>query len=176
VDGEEKIVEQMVSQFQKIIDRNFKAAIEKQGLRLEDVVTLASIIEKETGIADERPLIASVFHNRMKKRMRLQSDPTTIYGIFNFNGNLTKEDLQRYSPYNTYVIYGLPPGPIANPGEASLKASLEPARSEYLYFVSNNHGGHIFSRNYGQHSRHVSNTQRPTVRSTNSRVKKNKRR
>ncbi len=95
--------------------------------------------------------------------MRLQSDPTTIYGIPNFNGNLTRADLQRYSPYNTYVIPGLPPGPIANPGYASLVAALHPANTKYLYFVSNNQGSHLFSESYGQHSRNVNNYQKSWV-------------
>lgn len=158
IDSEERILDQMVSQFKRIYT-SYTTQAEAKGISLEKVITMASIVEKETGVADERPIVASVFYNRLKKKMRLQSDPTTIYGISNFNGNLTKEDLRRYSPYNSYVIYGLPPGPIANPGEASIRAAINPAETDYLYFVSNNIGSHVFSKDYGQHSRHVSNTQ-----------------
>lgn len=117
-----------------------------------DVVTLASIIEKETGDPSERPLISSVFHNRLKKRMRLETDPTVIYGIENFNGNLTRKDLRTPTPYNTYMIKGLPPGPIANPGREAIKAALYPARSDFLYFVAKKDGTHQFSTNIEDHN------------------------
>ncbi|MBI3295103.1 MAG: endolytic transglycosylase MltG [Deltaproteobacteria bacterium] len=160
IDGEERILDQMVSQFKRIYEKSYKKECDRRGLTLERFVTMASIIEKETGVANERPLVSSVFYNRLKKKMRLQSDPTTIYGISNFNGNLTKDDLHRYSPYNTYVIFDLPPGPIASPGEGSLKAALDPATTDYLFFVANtDSSGHIFSKTYGQHSRNVTNTQ-----------------
>lgn len=159
IDGEDKIVERMVQQFFAHYNKELKADTEAQGFTVEKLVTLASVIEKETGSPGERELVASVFHNRIKKGMRLQSDPTTIYGIPNFNGNLTKADLQRYSPYNTYVINGLPPGPIANPGLASLKATLHPAKTEYLFFVANNQGSHIFSKTYAEHARYVNGYQ-----------------
>jgi len=127
-------------------------AAEQRGLSLHEVVTLASIVEKETGAPDERPLIASVFANRMARRMRLESDPTTIYGIPGFDGNLHRSDLENEAnPYNTYRIAGLPPGPISNPGLASLRAVVEPAESDYLYFVSRNDGTHVFSRSYKEH-------------------------
>ncbi len=158
IDGEEKIIETMVQRFQTKI-APLKAAIAAKGWTLEQIVTLASIVEKETGNPSERPIISSVFHNRLKKRMRLQSDPTTIYGISNFNGNITKKDLQTPTPYNTYTISGLPPGAIASPGEDAIKAAITPAVTEYFYFVSNNNGSHIFSKTYGEHSRHVNSTQ-----------------
>lgn len=119
------------------------------------LLTLASIVEKETGSAGERDVIAGVFYNRLKKGMRLQSDPTTIYGIKDFNGNLTRADLQRRTPYNTYVISGLPAGPICNPGAAAIKAVLSPAKVSYLYFVSRNDGSHHFSRTLKEHNRAV---------------------
>ncbi|XCN75344.1 MAG: endolytic transglycosylase MltG [Candidatus Electrothrix aestuarii] len=119
------------------------------------LLILASIVEKETGSAGERDVIAGVFYNRLKKGMRLQSDPTTIYGIENFNGNLTKADLERWSPYNTYVIPGLPAGPICNPGAAALQAVLQPANVPYLYFVSQNDGSHYFSKSLQEHNRAV---------------------
>lgn len=121
-----------------------------------EILTLASIVEKETGAKTERPLIAGVFLNRIKKHMRLQSDPTTIYGLFdqfngNFNGNLTKKNLEEFSPYNTYKINGLPKGPICNPGIEAINAVLNPAKHDAIYFVSQNDGTHIFSKNYKDH-------------------------
>jgi len=123
---------------------------------LHALVTLASIVEKETGASFERPTISGVFHNRLKKRMRLQSDPTTIYGIYeNFKGNLRKKHLLQKTPYNTYKIYGLPYGPISNPGLESLKAAKNPEKHQYLYFVSKNDGTHKFSKSYREHSKAV---------------------
>ncbi|WP_420208476.1 endolytic transglycosylase MltG [Candidatus Electronema sp. JC] len=126
-----------------------------RGLSRHQLVTLASIVEKETGSAGERDRIAGVFFNRLRTGMRLQSDPTTIYGIKDFNGNLTKADLRAATPYNTYVISGLPPGPICNPGKAALKAALRPAEAPYFYFVSRNDGSHQFSRTLEEHNRAV---------------------
>ena len=119
------------------------------------VVTLASIIEKETAVPEERPLIARVFLNRLQRSMRLQSDPTVIYGLPDFNGNLTRKDLKQQTPYNTYVIKGLPPGPICNPGQAAIEAVFHPAQSDALYFVSKNDGTHFFSKTLNQHNRAV---------------------
>ena len=119
------------------------------------IVTLASIVEKETANPAERPLIARVFLNRLNRSMRLQSDPTVIYGLPDFNGNLTRKDLRRATPYNTYVIDGLPPGPICNPGRAALEAVLHPAASPALYFVSKNNGSHQFSSTLTEHNRAV---------------------
>jgi UPF0755 protein len=121
-------------------------------LSMREVVTLASIIEKETGAPHERPLIASVFLNRIARRMRLETDPTVIYGIPNFDGNIRRRHLEdTTNPYNTYVIPALPPGPIASPGRAALEAVLAPADSDYLFFVSRNDGTHIFSKTYREH-------------------------
>ena len=119
------------------------------------VVTLASIIEKETADPKERPLIARVFLNRLQKSMRLQSDPTVIYGLNDFSGNLTRNDLKKKTPYNTYVIKGLPPGPICNPGRAAIEAVFHPEQSDALYFVSKNDGTHVFSRSLREHNRAV---------------------
>ncbi len=124
------------------------------------LLTLASIIEKESGNAEEQPVVSSVFHNRLKKGMKLQSDPTVIYGIPNFNGNITKIDLQTPTAYNTYVISGLPPGPIANPGLNAIKAALYPAETSYLFFVGNGKGKHIFSETLEQHNQAVNVFQR----------------
>jgi UPF0755 protein len=120
-----------------------------------EIVTLASIVEKETGLAEERPVIASVFLNRLKRRMRLESDPTVIYGLKSFDGNLKRKDLRVRSPYNTYINFGLPPGPIANPGRESLMAVLRPAKTDYLYFVSRNDRSHYFSATLKEHNRAV---------------------
>jgi UPF0755 protein len=125
------------------------------GLSVHAVVTLASIIEKETGVPSERPLISSVFHNRLKRGMRLETDPAVIYGIPDFDGNLTRKHLETPSPFNTYLIRGLPPGPIANPGRDALKAALYPAQSDYIFFVSKNNGTHHFSTNLPDHQRAV---------------------
>lgn len=155
IDSESKMLEAMVKRFFQEINSRFKDSIQKSVLSLEEIVTLASIVEKETGKPSERPLIASVFFNRLKKGMRLQSDPTTIYGIKDFNGNITKADLLTWTPYNTYRISGLPPGPIASPGGDAIAAVLAPEPSDYLYFVSRNDGSHVFSKTYQEHLKYV---------------------
>jgi len=165
IDGEEKIIETLVKRFKQKFVAEHAAEMQQKGWTLERLVTLASIIEKETGVGGERGKVSSVFHNRMAKKMRLQSDPTTIYGIDHFNGNLTRADLQRYSPYNTYTIPELPPGAICNPGLEALVAGLRPLDTPYLYFVGNNKGEHVFSETYQQHARYVNELQKnPTVR------------
>jgi UPF0755 protein len=125
----------------------------------EQLVTLASIVEKETGRADERTRVAAVFVNRLKSKMRLQSDPTIIYGLTGGKGSLgrpiLKSEIEQSTPYNTYVIDGLPPGPIANPGRASLEAAANPARTKELYFVADGTGGHVFSDTYVEHQKNV---------------------
>jgi UPF0755 protein len=121
-------------------------------------VTLASLVERETPKPEERPMVASVFDNRLRKRMRLQCDPTVIYGLERlgqYKGSLSGKDLTFDSPYNTYEHYGLPPGPIGNPGEASLRAALHPAETSFLYFVANTQGGHFFSSTLEEHNRNV---------------------
>ncbi|HEX3497036.1 MAG TPA: endolytic transglycosylase MltG [Methylocella sp.] len=124
-----------------------------------ELVTLASIVEKETGKADERPRVASVFVNRLRNRMRLDSDPTLVYGLAGGKGSLgrgiTRADLEKPTPYNTYLIDGLPPGPIANPGRAALEAVANPSRTQDLYFVADGTGGHVFAETLDQHSRNV---------------------
>jgi UPF0755 protein len=125
----------------------------------EEAMILASIVEKETGRADERPLIASVFENRLKKNMRLQSDPTIIYGLVGgkgaLDGPIMQQDLDRQTPYNTYQINGLPPTPIANPGRAAIEAVLRPAKTKDLYFVADGTGGHVFAASLDEHNRNV---------------------
>ena len=151
----EKIISTMVKRFWIVFKPLWKDRADQSGLSIHQVVTLASIIEKETGAPSERPLISSVFHNRMKKRMRLESDPTVIYGITDFDGNLTRKHLSTKTPYNTYRIRGLPPGPIANPGAKALEAALYPAATRFLYFVSKKDRTHKFSTNIKDHNKAV---------------------
>ncbi|MBV9555610.1 MAG: endolytic transglycosylase MltG [Pseudolabrys sp.] len=125
----------------------------------EQLLTMASIVEKETGKPDERTRVAAVFENRLKNKMRLQSDPTIIYGLTGGKGSLgrpiLRSEIDQHTPYNTYAIDGLPPGPIANPGRASLEAAANPARTKEIYFVADGTGGHVFSDNYEQHQKNV---------------------
>lgn len=152
----EELIRQMVKNGQSIWGEKEEHRARELGLTRHQVMTLASMIEKETGAQHERPLISSVFHNRLKKNMRLQSDPTTIYGIWEkFRGNLRKSDLLTATPYNTYVIPALPVGPIGNPGREAIQAALFPDTSDYLFFVSHNDGTHEFTRSFGEHARAV---------------------
>lgn len=149
------IITTMVNAYQSLVTDEWRNRAHELDLSIHDIVTLASIIEKETGAPSERPIIASVFHNRLKKRMRLESDPTVIYGIESFDGNITRRHLSSATPYNTYVIRGLPPGPIANPGRAALEAALYPAETDYLFFVSKKDGTHYFSKTIAEHTEAV---------------------
>jgi UPF0755 protein len=165
--AEDRILREMVGRFNEIFNDEHAKRLQELDLSREEVVTLASIIEKETSDTSERYFIAAVFHNRLKKGMLLQSDPTVIYGLKDFNGNLTKDDLKINSPYNTYLIKGLPPRPIANPGEESIKAALYPSPENYLYFVSKNNGTHHFSTTLEEHNRAVDRYQRKRNRARN---------
>lgn len=149
---EKNLLTMMVSQLHRQLSPELIAAAEQLGLNLHQLLTLASIIEKETALVEEMPLISSVFHNRLARRIPLQTDPTVIYGVENFDGNLTRRHLQTPSPYNTYLNRGLPPGPIANPGSAALRAAAYPAQSDYLYFVARGDGSHQFSRTLKEHN------------------------
>lgn len=151
----EIIISTMTKQFRAVFRPEWEDRARELGLSIHQIVTLASIIEKETGTPSERPIISSVFHNRLKRNMRLESDPTVIYGIKDFDGNITRKHLKTPSPYNTYTIRGLPPGPIANTGEAALKAALYPAETRFLYFVSKKDRTHQFSTNIRDHNRAV---------------------
>ncbi|MCR8489215.1 endolytic transglycosylase MltG [Brucella anthropi] len=156
-----EIIDRMVASQKKLVDD----AWAKRGSDLpikdkNEFVTLASIVEKETGIASERPHVASVFVNRLKKGMRIQSDPTIIYGLFGGAGKpsdrpIFKSDIEKPTPYNTYVINGLPPTPIANPGKAALEAVANPLDTEDLYFVADGTGGHVFSKTLQEHNANV---------------------
>ena len=151
----EQIISTMVNRFRSVFTTEWKVRAADLGFTVHQIVTLASIIEKETGAAFERPIISSVFHNRLKKKMRLESDPTVIYGIKNFDGNLTRKHLSTHTSYNTYKIRGLPAGPIANPGRASLEAALYPEKTVFLYFVSKRDTTHYFSTNLKEHNQAV---------------------
>jgi UPF0755 protein len=155
-----EILKAMVGRFHSVYGPELRATQADKGLSLHEVVTMASIVEKETGSREEMPLIASVIANRMRIGMPLQCDPTVIYGIEDFDGNLTREQLRRPGPYNTYLNKGLPPGPICNPGLDALKAVLDPAETDYLYFVSKNDGTHLFSPTLEEHNRAVDKYQR----------------
>ncbi len=149
------IVSSMVKRFRMVFKPEWEERGKQLGFSIHQVVTLASIIEKETGAPFERSLISSVFHNRLKKKMRLESDPTVIYGLKNFDGNLNRKHLETLTPYNTYKIRALPPGPISNPGNESLEAALYPADTEYIYFVSKKNNTHQFSTNFNDHNQAV---------------------
>jgi UPF0755 protein len=154
----EQLVARMVAEFMKALTPELIDQAEARGLTVRRLVTLASIVEKETGNADERPRVAAVYTNRLKIGMGLQCDPTVIYALERagrYDGNLTRENLQFDSPYNTYRYAGLPPGPIASPGRASLQAAAAPADVPYLYFVSKNDGSHAFATTLEEQNRNV---------------------
>ena len=154
--GARKIIKTLVDTFKERVQKPELMQQSKAGkLTFHEIVTLASLIEKETGLGTERKLISSVFHNRLVKKMRLQTDPTVIYAMSNFDGNIRKKDLSIDSPYNTYKYSGLPPGPIASPGLDSIRAAMEPDHSDFLYFVSRKNGSHQFSTNYKDHLRAI---------------------
>lgn len=151
---EEEIISLMAARMQEVLF-DLGVAGSSSDLDIHRLLTLASIVEKETAMPRERPLIARVFLNRLAKNMRLQADPTVIYGLAKFDGNITRKDLRTPTPYNTYIIKGLPPGPIGNPGRASIEAVLDPAQESYYYFVSRNDGSHYFSKSLNEHNRAV---------------------
>ena len=153
---EAAIINKMVKTFkERVLKQEFLKRAEDLGFSYHEIITLASLIEKETGKDSERKQISSVFHNRLKKNMLLQTDPTVIYAIDIFDGNIRKRDLNIDSPYNTYRYKGLPPGPIANPGLKSIIAALYPATTSNLYFVSKQDGSHKFSATLNEHNRAV---------------------
>jgi len=154
------LVARMVAAMEAVWTPERSQAAQALNLTRHQALTLASIIEKETGDTAERAMISGVFHNRLRRGMRLQSDPTVIYGVTPFDGNLTRAHLETDTPYNTYTRAGLPPGPIANPGLASIDAALHPADTEALYFVSRNDGSHQFSATVEEHNRAVDRYQR----------------
>ena len=152
------LVEAMLAQFRRTFDDALLAQAAEQEMTVRQVVTLASLIQRETGRHDERPTVSAVYRNRLDRRMPLQCDPTVIYALLLdglYDGNLTRDNLRYDSPYNTYVYPGLPPGPIAAPGAADLRAALAPADVSYVYFVSRNDGSHVFADTLREHNRNV---------------------
>ncbi len=149
--SEEAIIGRMVQRFAEVFGPAERARAMEMKMSVAEVVTLASLIEREAMAEEDRPLISAVFHNRLRLGMPLQSDPTVLYSLSRFSGKLTRSNLQAPSPYNTYLHRGLPPGPIASPGRASVMAALYPASSRYLYFVSKNDGTHAFSNTLREH-------------------------
>jgi UPF0755 protein len=154
----DQLVERMVVAFEKVMTADLRGQAAARGMSVRELVTLASLVEKETGKPEERPLVSAVYHNRLRIKMALYCDPTVIYALERagrYTGDLTRDDLQFDSPYNTYRYAGLPPGPIAAPGRASLEAAANPADVPYLYFVSRNDGSHVFAETLDEHNRNV---------------------
>jgi UPF0755 protein len=154
----EDLTSQMTARFAEIYTPELRKAAEARGMSTREVLTMASLIEKETAKSEERFLVSAVYHNRLKIGMGMQCDPTVIYALQKagrYDGNLTRADLQFDSPYNTYRYSGLPPGPIAAPGRLALEAAVKPADVPYLYFVSKNDGSHVFAATLDEHNRNV---------------------
>ena len=159
----ERIVSSMTTQFKDTFSEEWTRRAEEIGFSLREIIILASLIEKETSLPDERPLVSAVFHNRLKKRMKLDCDPTIIYALKQdgqFKDHLRTKDMRLDSPYNTYLYGGLPPGPIANPGKESITAALYPADNNFLFFVAKNDGSHHFSRSFQEHQNAVNTYQK----------------
>ncbi len=154
-DDEREIVKRLLTEFREFYCDSLQRRTKEMKMTLNDVLTMASIVEGEAVHDDERPIIAGVYYNRLKKRMKLQADPTVQYAVADVPKRLSREDLKIESPYNTYLYFGLPPGPINNPGRQSILAALYPAKHNFLYFVSNNNGRHRFSKTYEEHQRNV---------------------
>lgn len=154
IDAKE-VIKTMVNNLRSHFSDEMRLAAQRMNFSELEILTLASIIEKEARVDEERPLISAVFHNRLKRGMPLQADPTTIYDLKGKRHIVTKQDISRKSPYNTYIIKGLPPGPIASPGIASIRAALYPADVPYLYFVYSGNGRHLFSSTKEEHLRAV---------------------
>ena len=153
-----QMIHAMLARFDQVFTPEFRNTATDHGWSVRQVLTLASLIEKETALPGERPIVSAVYQNRLKRGMPLQCDPTVIYGLMlagRWNGNIRKTDLQMDSPYNTYRVAGLPPGPIASPGLPSIDAALHPADVPYLYFVSRNDGSHVFAKTLDEHNANV---------------------
>ena len=150
-----RIISNMVSQYRSQAHQILEQKSSNVKMSPYEALIMASIIEKETGLAAERPTISGVFHNRLRKGMRLDSDPTVIYGVEGFTGNLTRKHLRTYTPYNTYKIYGLPPTPIASPGLDSIRAAVAPEKVSFLFFVGKGDGSHFFSSDLKTHNKAV---------------------
>ncbi|MGQ0809777.1 MAG: endolytic transglycosylase MltG [Nitrospiraceae bacterium] len=160
----QEVIRTLVEKLRQNLTPELLARASELKLSTHQVLTLASVIEKETSMETERQFISAVFHNRLRRKIPLQSDPTVIYGLTGFDGNIRKRDLSSLSPYNTYRVQGLPPGPIANPGARAIEAALYPANTPYLYFVSRNDGSHQFSSTLLEHNLAVEKYQRRPFR------------
>jgi UPF0755 protein len=156
----EEIPRKMVQRYKAVFADNLKRRAQELGFTEHQIITLASIVEKESKVTSERKLISAVYHNRLKLGMKLQADPTAVYGTKAWITKVTREDLKRRSPYNTYLHKGLPPGPIANPGEGAILAALYPANVDYLFFVAQGDGTHHFSKDFGSHEKAINRYQK----------------
>lgn len=157
-EGADALVQRMVQRFKRVFDDDLQKRAKATGLTVRQLMSLAALVEKETARGEERPVVAAVYHNRLRVGMPMQADPTVIYALKRagrWNGNITRADLQLDSPYNTYRYPGLPPGPIASPGKAAIEAAIDPAEVDYLYFVSRNDGSHAFATTLPEHNRNV---------------------
>ncbi|MFQ5834583.1 MAG: endolytic transglycosylase MltG [bacterium] len=159
----QEVVKKFLVRFEEVVGPLYKNWRENHGLSLEEVITLASIVEKEARVSSEKPIIAAVFYNRLRKGLRLRADPTVKYALGNFRERLTFNELRTPSSYNTYLHHGLPPGPICSPGKDSIYAVLYPAKVDYLYFVAKGNGSHQFSQTYEQHLKAVYKYQKEQV-------------
>ncbi len=160
LDSARKVLGTFVARFHRVFTPDFEAEARRGGFTVHQIVTLASVIEKETAREEEQPLVSAVFRNRLRQGMPLQADPTVIYGIENFDGDLTRRDLETPTPYNTYTAPGLPAGPISKPGRSALLAALRPADVPYLYFVARDDGSHEFNTSLAEHNRAVNRYRR----------------
>jgi len=151
----EDIPKKMVQRYKVVFSDSKRKRAEELGFTEQQIITLASIVEKEAKVDSERKLISAVYHNRLKQGMKLQADPTAVYGTKAWITTVTREDLKRRSPYNTYLHKGLPPGPIANPGEGAILAALYPENVDYLFFVAQGDGSHFFSKDFGSHEKAI---------------------
>jgi peptidoglycan lytic transglycosylase G len=151
----EDIAKRMVQRYRDVFTPDYRKRAAEIGMTEHQVITLASIVEKEAKVASERKMIAAVYHNRLKKGIKLQADPTAVYGKKAWITNVTREDLQRRTPYNTYLHKGLPPGPIANPGQGAILATLYPEKADYLFFVAQGDGSHYFSNDFSEHEKAI---------------------
>ena len=161
------IPKKMVQRYQTVFSDSYRKRAKELGFTEHQIITMASIIEKEAKVSSERKLISAVYYNRLKQGMKLQADPTAVYGTKAWITKVTKDDLKRRSPYNTYLHKGLPPGPIANPGEGAIIAALYPEKVDYLFFVAQGDGSHYFSKDFGSHEKAIGR-----YRSNNRKAKK----
>jgi UPF0755 protein len=170
----EDIPKKMVQRYKAVFADSYRSRAKELGFTEHQIITLASIVEKEAKVSTERKLISAVYHNRLKQGMKLQADPTAVYGTKAWITKVTKDDLKRRSPYNTYLHKGLPPGPIANPGQGAILAALYPENVDYLFFVAQGDGSHYFSKDFGAHEKAINRyrSNRRKVKSQDNKLKK----